>query len=81
MDTYIYKCPNCDSGLEYDAKTHIFHCDYCRSDFTAEELQHLKLRIGVEKRGRYQGGVALYGTGFGNYNQDIHVRVHYTGAE
>ena len=24
-------------------------------DFTAEELQHLKLRIGVEKRGRYQG--------------------------
>ena len=50
-------------------------------DFTAEELQHLKLRIGVEKRGRYQGGVALYGTGFGNYNQDIHVRVHYTGAE
>ena len=51
------------------------------SDFTAEELQHLKLRIGVEKRGRYQGGVALYGAGFGNYNQDIHVRVHYTGAE
>ena len=50
-------------------------------DFTAEELQHLKLRIGVEKRGRYQGGVALYGTGFGNYNQDIHVRIHYTGAE
>ena len=50
-------------------------------DFTAEELRHLKLRIGVEKRGRYQGGVALYGTGFGNYNQDIHVRVHYTGTE
>ena len=50
-------------------------------DFTPEELQHLKLRLGVEKRGRYQGGVALYGAGFGNYNQDIHVRVHYTGAE
>ena len=42
MDTYIYKCPNCDSGLEYDAKTHIFHCDYCRSDFTAEELEENK---------------------------------------
>ena len=49
--------------------------------FSAEELQHLKLRLGVEKRGRYQGGMALYGAGFGNYNQDIHVRVHYTGAE
>ena len=43
MDTYIYKCPNCDSGLEYDAKTHIFHCDYCRSDFTAEELEEFIL--------------------------------------
>ncbi len=39
MDTYMYKCPNCGSGLEYDAKTHIFHCDYCLSDFTAEELE------------------------------------------
>ena len=51
------------------------------NDFTAEELQHLKLRISVEKRGRYQGGVALYGAGFGNYNQDIHVRIHYTDTE
>lgn len=39
MDTYMYKCPNCGSGMEYDADTHIFHCDYCLSDFTAEELE------------------------------------------
>lgn len=50
-------------------------------DFTAEELHHLKLRLSVEKRGRYRGGAVLYGAGFGNYNQDIHVRVHYTGTE
>ncbi len=42
MDTYMYKCPNCGSGLEYDAKTHIFHCDYCLSDFTADELEERK---------------------------------------
>lgn len=39
MDTYMYKCPNCGSGMEYDADTHIFHCDYCLSDFTADELE------------------------------------------
>lgn len=50
-------------------------------NFTTEELRHLRLRLCVEKRGRYQSGIVLYGAGFGNYNQDIHVRVHYTGAE
>lgn len=39
MDIYMYKCPNCGNGMEYDAKTHIFHCDYCLSDFTADELE------------------------------------------
>ncbi len=39
MDTYMYKCPNCGSGMEYDADTHIFHCEYCLSDFTADELE------------------------------------------
>lgn len=48
MDTYMYKCPNCGSGMEYDAQTHIFHCDYCRSDFTAEELE--ERRIKAEQR-------------------------------
>lgn len=42
MSTYMYKCPNCASGLGYDAKTHIFHCEYCLSDFTAEELEEKK---------------------------------------
>ncbi|MFR3321295.1 MAG: hypothetical protein ACLTSZ_09355 [Lachnospiraceae bacterium] len=51
------------------------------SDFTAEELQHLKLRIGVGKAWTVSGWCTLYGAGFGNYNQDIHVRVHYTGAQ
>lgn len=43
MDTFMYKCSNCGGPLEYDAKTHIFHCDYCLSDFTAEELEETKL--------------------------------------
>lgn len=43
-DTFTYKCPNCGGALEYDANTHILHCDYCLSDFTAEELEEIELK-------------------------------------
>ena len=42
MSVYTYKCPNCGSDLRYDAKTHILHCRYCDSDFTADELEERK---------------------------------------
>lgn len=51
MDTYMYKCPNCGSGLEYDAGTHIFHCEYCLSDFTAEELEEKKRKADEALKG------------------------------
>ena len=41
MSTHIYKCPNCDAGLKYDARSHLFQCEYCQSDFTTEELESL----------------------------------------
>ena len=40
-NTTVYKCPNCGGSLEYNAETHILHCDYCLSDFTVEELEEL----------------------------------------
>lgn len=56
------------------------------SDVNLYQLQfdpkaNLKLRVGVEKDDTYKGGVTLYGAGFGNYNQDIKVRIHYLQAE
>lgn len=36
--TVTYKCPNCDAGLVYDAEKHLFTCDFCRSEFTEEDL-------------------------------------------
>lgn len=50
MDTYMYKCPNCGSGMEYDADTHIFHCEYCLSDFTADELEEKRKRQKQRRR-------------------------------
>ena len=33
-----YKCPNCDGGLTFNPQTGQFHCAYCLSDFTQEQL-------------------------------------------
>jgi predicted transcriptional regulator len=36
-------------------------------------------RIGVDQEANHVGGVTLFGSGFGNYNQDIVFRVYYSG--
>ena len=36
-----YKCPNCDGGLVFDPASQKYHCEYCLSDFTQEELERL----------------------------------------
>ena len=36
--TVIYKCPNCDAGLLFDAEKQKFICEFCISEFTEEEL-------------------------------------------
>lgn len=40
--------------------------------------EEIRFRFAVENQGKHQGGIVLYGAGFGNYNQDIRVRIHYT---
>ncbi len=53
-----------------------------RSDVTLGQLgityeSNLLLRIGVPEDAKNVGGLTLYGRGFGNYDQDIKVRMHY----
>lgn len=52
--------------------------DVTLNDVDIDGQEDMRLRFcSGEKRG-HNGGIVLYGSGFGNYNQDIHVRVHYT---
>ena len=48
MAAITYKCPNCDGGLVFDPASQKYHCEYCLSDFTQEELERLspEMKIG-----------------------------------
>lgn len=41
MASITYKCPNCGGGLVFDPASQQFHCEYCISDFTKEQLEEL----------------------------------------
>lgn len=47
--TVIYKCPNCDAGLLFDAESQSFHCEFCMSKFTEEELSETDSAERAEK--------------------------------
>lgn len=38
MGVITYKCPNCDGGLVFDPSSQKYHCEFCLSNFTQEEL-------------------------------------------
>lgn len=42
MAAITYKCPNCDGGLTFDPASQKYHCEYCLSDFTQEELDEMQ---------------------------------------
>ena len=44
-------------------------------DLTLPQTNHIKVRIGVKKDARHRGGVNLFGRKFGNFPQDIVMRV------
>ena len=53
------------------------------SDVTLEDLNltyksDLSLKMSVPDIAKHIGGLTIFGQGFGNYNQGIHVRVIYT---
>lgn len=39
METVSYKCINCNAPLQYNAQRLKFYCEYCRSEYTEEELK------------------------------------------
>lgn len=47
MATITYKCPNCDGGLLFDPSTQKYHCEYCQSSFSQEELDAPGSRGGI----------------------------------
>lgn len=38
MEVITHKCPNCDGALTFDPSDQKFHCPYCMSIFTEEEV-------------------------------------------
>ncbi len=53
-----------------------------RSDVTLDQLQldhdsTITLRLSAPDTAENSGGLTIYGRSFGNYNQDIRVRMHY----
>lgn len=47
-------------------------------DFTKHHS--IRLRIGIKDNAQHPGGVNIFGRGFGNYDQDIVLRIHTTAA-
>ena len=39
METVSYKCLNCEAPLQYNAQKLKFYCEYCRSEYTEDELR------------------------------------------
>lgn len=44
MAAITYKCPNCDGGLIFDPPSQKYHCEFCLSDFSQEELDALEAK-------------------------------------
>lgn len=47
-------------------------------DFNLDYKSTLKFRFAVEDNSEHVGGLTLFGKSFGNYNQDINVRINYS---
>ncbi len=41
-----------------------------------EEHHSIRLRVGVDEHAKHPGGINIFGKGFGNYGQDIILRLH-----
>lgn len=51
------------------------------NQFDLDSKSKLKFRIAVDERSKNVGGVTIFGSTFGNYNQDINVSIHYMPKE
>ena len=42
MEVLTYQCPNCGAPLTFHSDSQRWDCEFCRSSFTLEDLQHLE---------------------------------------
>jgi len=47
-------------------------------DLNLTDKSTIRLRLAVNEDSEYVGGLTIYGKNFGNYNQDINVRINYS---
>ncbi len=52
--------------------------DVTIADFQFDYHSTIKLKMEVEEDAQHVGGLTIFGKGFGNYNQDIAVRINYS---
>lgn len=50
-------------------------------DFALDFRSSIKLKLEVEENAEHVGGLTIFGKSFGNYNQDISVRINYSPLE
>lgn len=50
-------------------------------DLNLTDKSTIRLRLAVNEDSTYVGGLTIYGKNFGNYNQDINVRINYSPIE
>lgn len=49
--------------------------DVCIGDLDLDEHRSIRVRIGVDEKAEHPGGINIFGRGFGNYDQDIVMRL------
>ncbi|MFA6664187.1 MAG: transcriptional regulator, partial [Lachnospiraceae bacterium] len=55
--------------------------DTCIDDFNLDYHSTMKFRMAVPRDAEHVGGLTIFGKTFGNYSQDIDVRINYSPAE
>lgn len=48
MSVISQKCPSCGAILEFDSQTQKWPCEYCKREFTIEELPIEKIEVKQE---------------------------------
>lgn len=55
--------------------------DVSLNDFDLDYKSTIKFKLAVPEDAKHVGGLTIFGKSFGNYNQDINVRIHYSPYE
>ena len=55
--------------------------DVSIDEFDFDYHSTIKLKLEVEDEAEHVGGLTIFGKSFGNYNQDIDVRINYSPIE